>query len=304
MTSSETENVVPRRGVLRTAATATGAAVAATVAVTAATAAPASASNGDPVKLGQENAGTGRTTLRSAAPGGASTLEVANPDGVHLRLQPGGNTSTVPGAFLPTFGGFSIVGTDPGTGAVQQRHAFTAQNATMPVPVPPTRVLDTRTAAGRSRLLAGQDEIDSSGRAIANAFLVVHLGGIVEYGDGLLGNITVANTAGAGFATVWGRGETPTSSTINWWAAGQLLSNGYMTQIGPWDETYPDVVAIYVKSPTVVILDVTALLVYVPEQSLIGSTALRSASAGARQQRLEQVRNNLPASRTNSRPQR
>lgn len=303
MTSSETEHTVPRRSVLRTAATATGAAVAATAAVTAATTTSASAANGDPVKLGQPNTGTSKTTLRSAALSGAATLELANPNGVPLTLQPGG-AATLPGSFVPTIDGFSVVGTDPTTGALQHRHAFTSQNATMPVSVPPTRVLDTRTAAGRSRLVEGHQDIDSSGRAVAGAFLVVNLDGIVVNGRGLLGNVTVANTTRGGFATVWGRGETPESSTINWWGAGQLLSNGVIAQIGPWDENTSGVVAIYVHTPAVVILDVTALLVHIPEQVLIGSAAARKVSGVATQQRLERVGSVAPKDHTKARLQR
>ncbi|WP_165945874.1 hypothetical protein, partial [Micromonospora sp. KC606] len=144
----------------------------------------------------------------------------------------------------------------------------------------PTRVLDTRTPAGRARLLAGAGAIDSRGRAVADAWLLVHLDGIVRYGDGMFGNITVANTEKGGFATVYGGGSAPTASTINWWTAGQLLSNGVITQLGWHSERYPDVVAVWVqRSASAVILDVTGLLVYHPESAVINNPKRLAGSA-------------------------
>ncbi|MFF5171679.1 hypothetical protein ACFY3U_03470 [Micromonospora sp. NPDC000089] len=279
MTSSESDRAASRRTVLRRAAVTGGAAVAATAA-TAVDAAPASAAAGDPVTIGLSNAGVTPTTITSAAPDGAATLALRNDTGATLQLtdsnswqlqNPRGCIGVSPsGLFVNNGNGANSV--------------FSTANATMLVPVPPTRILDSRSAAGRARLLEGGARIDARGRVLAETMLVVHLADIVEYGDGMLGNITVADTERAGFATVWGTGDLPTSSTINWWTTGQLLSNGVITQLGDYStvggDYYPDTVAIYVqKSATAVILDVTGLLVFHPESAVINNP---KAASGAR----------------------
>ncbi|SCE97510.1 hypothetical protein GA0074696_1992 [Micromonospora purpureochromogenes] len=277
--TSESDRAASRRTLLRRAAVTGGAAVAATAA-TAVNAAPASAAVGDPVLIGQPNAG-GTTTVTSAAPGGAATLALKNATGVTLELKMADSHSLTPpaGSLTAYANGLNV---SNGNGGYT---SFTTANATMLVPIPPTRVLDTRTAAGRARLLEGAGQIDSQGRAVAGAWLLVHLAGIVEYGDGLIGNVTVAKTEKGGFATVYGRGDAPGASTINWWGAGQLLSNGVITQVSAWStadgEYYPDTVAIWVqKSATAVILDVTGLLVFHPESAVINNPKGLTAGSG------------------------
>jgi hypothetical protein len=272
MTSSGTDRSASRRAVLRRAAVTGGAAVAAT-AVAAASAAPASAATGDPVALGLPNQGTLPTTVTSSAAGGAATLALGNSTGATLHLQQK-DGSSIAGMVVSTQAGLGVTGTDSG-GTVREYEALTTANATMLVPIPPTRVLDTRSAAGRARLLEGAGRIDGQGRAVADSWLVVHLADIVEYGDGLFGNITVAKTERGGFATVWGNGDMPRASTINWFGANQLLSNGVITQTGPWETVtgayYPDTISIYVQSAAAVILDVTGLLVYHPDSAVINN---------------------------------
>ncbi|SCG63708.1 hypothetical protein [Micromonospora halophytica] len=258
-----------RRTLLRRAAVTGGAAVAAT----AATATPAAAS-GTPVKLGETNQG-GTTTVRSAAPNGGATLVLRNPDGPTLRLGvPGatGGPAAPAGTVAPSPYGLSV--SDGST-----RHTtLTTANATMLVPIPPTRVLDTRSSAGRARLVQGADRIDAQGRALAETELVVTLAGIGYDIEGLIGNVTVTKTEKGGFATVWGGGVLPSASTINWWTAGQLLSNGVITQVMASGEE-PDVVRIRLqKSAAAVILDVTGLLVAHPEYVSINNPKTASTS--------------------------
>ncbi|MEU1754277.1 hypothetical protein ABZ436_16635 [Micromonospora matsumotoense] len=246
--------------------------------------APAAAAPGEPIVIGLPNS-PGVTTVTSAAPDGAATLALRNATGATLELTRGDShqlSDIDVGAVAVDAGGLSV---GNGSSVGYPAHtAFSTANATMLVPVPPTRILDTRSAAGRARLLEGAGRIDARGRVLAETLLIVHLRDIVEYGDGMLGNITVADTTQGGFATVWGTGSLPTASTINWWAAGQLLSNGVITQLGGYEtvggDYHPDVVGIYLqKSAAAVILDVTGLLVHHPESAVINTpTSVRTAA--------------------------
>ncbi|MEV0808682.1 hypothetical protein [Micromonospora sp. NPDC050200] len=295
MTSSEPDRSASRRTLLRRAAVTGGAAVAAT-AVTTANAAPASAAANQPVVLGAPNSG-GTTTVTSRAGNGAATLVVQNDNGPALLLKRSESKLPVlPGSLESTTLGLGAAGTDAG-GVVRRYETLTTANATMLVPIPPTRVLDTRTAAGRARLLEGAGQIDSQGRAVAGAWLLVHLDGIVEYSDGMIGNVTVAKTEKGGFATVYGRGSAPAASTINWWGAGQLLSNGVITQTGGWStgngDYYPDTVAIWVqKSASAIILDVTGLLVFHPESAVINNPKRLTADSGTSGVRADVIKAN------------
>ncbi|SCG80570.1 hypothetical protein [Micromonospora rifamycinica] len=242
---------------------------------------------GEPVVIGVPNS-PGVTTLTSAAPDGAATLALRNPTGATLELTP--EAGRRPGML-----DVGVVGVDPGglyvgDGSSGGHTAYSTANATMLVPVPPTRILDTRSAAGRSRLLEGAARIDARGRVLAETLLVVHLRGLVEYGDGMLGNLTVADTTRGGFATVWGTGGLPVASTVNWWTAGQLLSNGVITQLGDYEtvggDHYPDVVGIHLqKSAAAVVLDLTGLLVHHPDSAVgarPGPARTTAGSAGRR----------------------
>ncbi|OWV07392.1 hypothetical protein B5D80_14635 [Micromonospora wenchangensis] len=248
--------------------------------------APAAAAPGQPVVLGQRNS-PGVTTVTSAAPDGAATLALRNPTGATLEL----THSDLHVASDLAVGTLSVntagltVGNGTSVGPISDM-AFSTSNATMLVPVAPTRLLDTRSAAGRARLLEGVGRIDARGRVLAETLLIVHLRDIVEYGDGMLGNITVADTTQGGFATVWGTGSLPTASTINWWTAGQLLSNGVITQLGGYEtvggDYYPDVVGIYLrKSAAAVILDATGLLVRHPDSAVVDTPMSSRTAAGS-----------------------
>ncbi|MEH0823544.1 hypothetical protein, partial [Micromonospora sp. CPCC 205714] len=261
---------------------------------TAANATPAAPANGAPLAIGLPNQASAETLLYSSAPG--ATLVLQNDTGASLHLKRQEVTNPTWGDIYPTTAGLAHV-TTTSTGAPVRNEVLTTANATMLVPIPPTRVLDTRSAAGRARLLEGANQIDSQGRAVAGAWLLVHLDGIVDYGDGLIGNVTVAKTEKGGFATVYGRGAAPGASTINWWGAGQLLSNGVITQLGAWStangDYYPDTVAIWVqKSASAIILDVTGLLVFHPESAVINNPKGLTAGSGTSGVRADVIKAN------------
>jgi hypothetical protein len=59
------------------------------------------------------------------------------------------------------------------------------------------------------------------------------LPGIPAYATSVIGNVTLANTLGAGFALVYPKGASrPPTSTINWYTTGQILANGFSIALG------------------------------------------------------------------------
>jgi hypothetical protein len=240
-------------------------------------------SDGDPILAGQVNTSRS-TTIRSA--GTDPTLTLANDAGPALRLVPGPEYTfyPAPGTLAPNHTGLTVTHVVPGSQHTATTNILGSGNALMPVATPPTRVLDTRTAAGRSRLIDGRSDIDSQGRAIRGAFLVVDLGGLVHNAQGLFATVTATKTTSSGYATVWGTGEWPRTSTINWWDHGQVISNGVLSECG-WYEVngtrYNDIVALYVSAPAGIVLDVTGFLVTDP-LLVTTATPMSDAAAGAR----------------------
>ncbi|MEV4533312.1 hypothetical protein AB0J82_05715 [Asanoa sp. NPDC049518] len=236
-------------------------------------------SDGDPLLAGQVNTSRS-TTIRSAGP--EPTLTLDNDQGPALRLVPSSDYEFTPGpgTLAPNQTGLTVTHTVGEGKPTATTNILSSGNGYMPVATPPTRVLDTRTAAGRARLIDGRGDIDSQGRAVGGAFFVINLGGLVRSAQGLFATVTATKTAGSGYATVWGTGEWPGTSTLNWWDKGQVLSNGVLSECG-WYEvngtTYNDVVAVYVSAPAGIVLDVTGFLV--PDPLYVAATAARSASA-------------------------
>jgi hypothetical protein len=89
------------------------------------------------------------------------------------------------------------------------------------VPVPPSRLLDTRIATAP---LTGGASVDLQ---------VTGAGGVPPSGvTGVVLNVTVTNTSGAGFLTVYPTGATrPTASNLNW-AAGWTVPNRVFVLLG------------------------------------------------------------------------
>ncbi|GIF65581.1 hypothetical protein Ais01nite_36160 [Asanoa ishikariensis] len=236
-------------------------------------------SDGDPVLAGQANTSRS-TTIHST--GTEATLTVVNNQGPALQLVPGFERTDRPdpGTLAPNQTGLSVSYTLPTDPSPATTNILMSGNALMPVATPPTRVLDTRNAAGRARLLEGRGDIDSQGRAVGGAFFVIDLGGLVRGAQGLFATVTATKTISSGYATVWGTGEWPGTSTINWWDKGQVISNGVLSESG-WYEvngtTYNDVVAVYVSSTAGIVLDVTGFLV--PDPLYVTAASGRSAAA-------------------------
>ena len=193
----------------------------------------ASAANGQPVLLGQDNSATLPTRVSNDGPfddlagPGPIALELESPGG-HLRFigNPGDIVhGTYPDGTLAYNGSsgleiWQIDGDDvrptllarPGTAGA---FSFLA---------PPERVYDSR--PGSAPDLANDGAL-SAGQTRTIDLLAAGTEQIPEFVDGVMINLTVTQTTGAGFLSVFSDALTdvPTSSNINWSGPGQTIAN-------------------------------------------------------------------------------
>ncbi|MEH0845497.1 hypothetical protein V6U81_24205 [Micromonospora sp. CPCC 205711] len=268
--SNDQDQTVNRRRLLRRAGT-VAAGIAGTAAVGAATAAPAQADQGQPVVQGVTNDSGGSSTTVQNAVASSAALRLAN---TATGTDPLGNTTAGPALRLAPAG--DIISEDAEVGSVSMSqdgtiwavtgadgdyrfrdYLRTDRNSNSLVPVVPQRVIDTRTAAGRNRIMNPSGNLDSSGRLLAGKTIQVSLEDFVFLGQAVYGNLTVTGPLQAGFVTVFPYpGAVPAASTINF-QANQTLSNFFLSGITPLG----DWVAIYAQRTTHVILDATAFVV-------------------------------------------
>jgi hypothetical protein len=264
--ASREQETVERRAAIRRGAAllagATGLGVAAAAAAPSASAAP-----GDAVLQGATNdAGATTTTLTSSA--GSGTLALSNTGtGAPLRvaattIRPdaptAGDHRTLgdDGWAIPLFS--HVTGLDPeglSTGLV-----FTDIWAMQPIPVIPQRALDTRTAAGRARVLDPAGKFDSTGRLLAGKTITLSLDQYVFaiFGGGVLGNLTVTGSLAGGHLVLYSEDPRPPVSSVNY-VTGQTIANFSFTGL---DFTGTDtVVRIFALSTTHVIFDITGFAV-------------------------------------------
>jgi hypothetical protein len=101
----------------------------------------------------------------------------------------------------------------------------------------PSRLLDTRNTG--QRLTGGTLNLTVTGGSVPSNAAAVTL------------NVTVTNTVGAGFLTVWPAGLTrPLASNLNW-AAGQTVPNLVVVAVGTNGQ-----VSLYANNPTDVVVDI------------------------------------------------
>jgi hypothetical protein len=245
-------------------------------AVAAAVAGPASAAAGDPVLQDTVNAaGTSATPTELDADNnttpafilkntGVDTTTTPNGAGPALRLTPSAETvptaSTVGGDLTTTLGGalwfthnFSTTATPDIVAAPVHTEATANVYAALEAP---SRVLDTRTAAGRANIVNASGNLDSAGRLLAGHTIAINLDGLVFLAEAMFANLTVTGTVGNGYLTVWsGATARPTASSINF-GAGVTLSNFVSSGVSEFSTTILNVVGIYASQTTHVILDV------------------------------------------------
>ncbi|GAA4467350.1 hypothetical protein [Phytohabitans houttuyneae] len=266
---TDMDKTTDRRRLLRRAGTVAagvaGAGVAGAVAAT-----PAQAADGDPVIQGEANqaqSSTGLTTNSSTAP----TLELANTfeepggggGGPSLRLVPRGN-------FLYDDAPAGSLGADQAgvpwvsvqyPGFTFSHRVLTDYNSNTTVPILPTRVCDTRNAAGRARIL-NPAALDSAFRLRANQAMHIDLSDIAFFPDAVLLNATVVGQVGPGYLTVYGYGSArPVASTLNFPGTG-VLSNFAFTAAGYDEGALVDAAfTVHTIIATHVVLDVVGFVI-------------------------------------------
>lgn len=275
---------VNRRRLLRGAGAAVAGAVGAGVAASLAT--PANAAVGDPVLAGDDtNAGASSTSITMADPNNAA-LVLNNNEGPSLTFGPtdslpNGSNVSAPGSVIgDQYGNVftnQVFVDETGANSNFYTRVMTDGWATQVFPIDPVRVLDTRNASLRTRLIGGTR--DSSGRLVAGQTGVLDISDQVNGAIGAQINITVVNAAAAGYVTVWsGAGTThPASSSINY-AASAALSNFGQTVVGFVNDTQHDVFGIFTSQTTHVLIDLVGFILFSPAQITSSSSAAAKMS--------------------------
>ncbi len=271
------DKTVNRRRLLRRAGT-VAAGVAGTTVVGAAVAAPAQAAAGDPVVQGAANA-AGATTTALTSTGTGPTLRLANTSTTAsngavlarpaLQLAPSGDFlhPDSPGGSigLDNYGNIQLVTEFGGDKYLDYVH--TTGNSNQIVPITPQRVVDTRAAASRKRILnQSSTTLDSSGRLRDGQTIHINLSDFVYFGDALFGNLTVTTAVASGFVQIFpfGTPRPANFSTINY-LTNQVVANSFMSGVGYRDENATDVISVYAARTTHIIIDVVAFVVGVGE---------------------------------------
>src|SRR5262245_51173957 len=235
MQDQQDERQVDRRRLLRNAGT-VAAGVAGAAVVGAVVASPAEAVNGETVTVGGSFSGSTTTLSTNSSSSAALSLVNSDATGPALALSPVDVDVEFPGLdgpvgslFSDDWGDFYGIGNPDGSGKFLNL-LYSATWASMTIPVPPFRVLDTRTGAtimnglpGRTFVVGGSATYDSAGRVNAHGGtaidLILDLSGFISPPGTAIGavqmNLTAVLGNSAGFAAAWGEGPWPGTSSIN-----------------------------------------------------------------------------------------
>jgi hypothetical protein len=252
-----------------------GAVVAGAVAVT-----PAEAATGDPVLQGNANAaGTGSTGLSANPSAANATLELTNntlsaPDptthltrgGAALRLVPHGDLlsdTAQPGSVGMTNDGTLWFVPPTLGGPLTRQYLYATNNANFTVPLNPDRVIDTRFAAQRARIL-NPGAIDGAGRVIGGQTINIDLSDYTFTAFGVFVNLTTVSPAADGFLTAFPTGGTkPQTSNVNYVRTIPVWPNFALVPVGAASTAsgVHDAISIFVSQSVQVIVDISAAVV-------------------------------------------
>jgi hypothetical protein len=278
-------------------------------AVATAVAGPASAAAGDPVLQDTVNdAGTSATPTELDADNNTTPTFILTNTGVdpanegsgpNLRLTPSPAAATGYVPTASTVGGDLTATTD---GLLWFTHDFTLATPAELVPAPvltasignayaqleaAVRILDTRSAAGRTNIVNAKGNLNSAGQLEAGKTIYVNLDSLVIIAEAVFANVTVTDTEAAGFLTIWsGAGTRPTTSAINF-VKSQTLCNFVASGVAAYSDTVENVVAIYTNETTHVIMDLAGFTVPTLAYALFAQGSANQAR-NARIQRAQQ----------------
>jgi hypothetical protein len=252
----------------------------------------AAAVDGAPVLQGLDNTATTTTALRIDEPGGGpdAALELGNDNGPTLRLQALGEDwegALDMGEIANTTFGPLIGVEDFNNGLATGYLATNFDLAAIPVAyaISPSRVLDTRTAGGRSGIVrSSAGALDADGRLHAGGWIDVAIDPANENFtlQSIFVNLTAVAPRAAGFLSVYAPGSRPNTSTLNV-NAGQTQANGAFVEVGIFESSF--VVRLYSNTTTHVALDLTGVTITdVPGP--VSSAAAGKKSAQARRTRV------------------
>ncbi|HEX8092367.1 hypothetical protein [Jatrophihabitans sp.] len=239
--------VVNRRALLRASGVAAG--IAGLGGLAAAQAPAADAAAGDPLVMGAINDAENQyTALQSSGNIPTMTL-VNNGNGAPLRLEDTAQAIANSGDLVNVNGDLQLGNSHLAPGSV-----FTSYNTSRLVPFRPFRIVDTRTAAGRSNLVNPAQHLDSAGRLIGGHTIDINLARTgVAYRISAFVNLTVTQAVADGYLTLWPSGTRPGTSTLNY-SAGQTVGNFAVSGLSL------DRMRLYANTTTHVLIDLVAFV--------------------------------------------
>jgi hypothetical protein len=227
-----------------------------------------------------------------------------NYSGPNLRLTPSTATGTTSG-YAPTP---STVGGDltaTADGILWFTHDFTLASPPYIAPArvlteqtgnvyaqmeAAVRILDTRSASGRTNIVNASGNLNSAGQLKAGKTIYINLDTQVYYAEAVFANVTVTDPTAAGFLTIWSGVPTapPLASAIDF-AKDQTLCNFLASGIAEYSTTITNVIAIYAGIATThVILDLAGFTMpgFEYAKFVVGSA---NAARNARLQRAQRA---------------
>jgi hypothetical protein len=309
---------IGRRRLLRRASGVAAGVAGATVVGAAVMPQAASAASGGNLVLGQTNtADTNGTTLTTNT-GSSGALELSNTNlttnavngftvdnfGAPLRLVPAAASTNSQAVAFNEVGtlGFDSDGTLwLCAEKLTADWVYTTFTANQLVPISPTRILDTRSAAGRAAIINASGNLDSQGRLLGGHAITVDLQSLVFAGTAVHANLTVVLPTNFGFASLLPGDQVlsgqPSTSNINY-NGGDVTPNFALCAIGQVNTVTSDAVKIYSSATTHVLLDVFAFTVNAPGQVnpafLPGAASASNKAAVAPVSRAELARTKKP----------
>jgi hypothetical protein len=293
MQEHDEARTVNRRRLLRRAGTVAAGAAGVTVAG-AMVSSPAQAAAGDAVLAGQANTSGTATTTLTGGDATHPTLRLENASGAALSVTNTDVDINAPAGsvFVDSWGDFSSITEDGGQKYLTM--AYSPTWATMTIPTPMFRLVDTRNSAGREFIVPGSASYDSAGRVLPKGSatvpdMVIDLSAIFSSSTGLTAvqaNLTIINPTGQGYAALWDEGPWPSTSSINYGVVAGLPAIANFTQTVVGSDLR---IRFKTNRAAAVLLDIAGFIVSDPYTELggqgIAAAGLKAAKSGGPQRR-------------------